>query len=240
MDNCKLQTANCKLQTANCTSNTLRRTVNTLLAGAILAGALPAHVAIAALKSSVTTNTIQGTAPYLTFDNGLTKARDVSQLLSIRLSNNSVYFSGSVVGSSASNPIELPAVGQTMANVSMIVPTDRMSVNLSDLIGSPYNYGKDDNGDTFSSASGSVNLTITDATGQSVARNTTLYVLPTCSNPNPAQPYTSPFKVILSSTAGTLITQYGNPNSTNYAAATATYYIKPNASQSLRVTCNLI
>ncbi|MDF7667419.1 hypothetical protein PT273_06125 [Orbaceae bacterium ESL0727] len=117
----------------------------------------------------------------------------------------------------------------------MLIPKTATNnrIALNDLLSAPYNYGRDDDSDTFLSASGSITLTITDANGRSVARNATLHVNPTCSNPNPAQPYTSPFKVVLSSTAGTLKTRYGNPNRTNYAAATATYYIKPKVAPSV-------
>ncbi|MCX8583002.1 hypothetical protein, partial [Gilliamella sp. B3372] len=46
--------------------------------------------------------------------------------------------------SSDSRPIVLPVEGQSFADIGMLVPTSANSVDLSTLIGPPYNYWGDD------------------------------------------------------------------------------------------------
>ncbi|MDF7667418.1 hypothetical protein PT273_06120 [Orbaceae bacterium ESL0727] len=63
-----------------------------------------------ALLSARTVNSIEGTAPYLTFDNGVTKATDLSTLLAIKLSNGTRYDQNNT--STAANPINYLAWGK--------------------------------------------------------------------------------------------------------------------------------
>ena len=138
-------------------------------------------------------------------------------LLGITLSNGTQY-TPSTNPSSSSAPIVLPVAGQSFADIGMLVPTDTNSVALSSLIGPPYNYWGDDDGDSVVSATGSLSLSIVDKNNQSVSRNSVLTV---CN---------APYKVKLSSTNGTLSTRYGFPNRSTFSARSETYYVNPKAS----------
>ena len=103
----------------------------------------------------------------------------------------------------------------------MLVPTDTNSIALSSLIGTPYNYWGDDDGDGQGvngvTATGSLNLSIVDNFNNPVARNEVLTI---CK---------APYKLTLSSDSGTLKTRYGVPNESRFSASNATYYINPKA-----------
>ncbi|MCX8676007.1 hypothetical protein J3U16_11980, partial [Gilliamella sp. B3023] len=170
-----------------------------------------------ALTSQTTRNAIQGSAPYLTFDGGRTRAVDANGLLGITLSNGANY-TPSTNPSSSSAPISLPVVGQSFADIRMFVPTDTNSVDLSTLIGPPNNYWGDDDGDSGVSATGRLSLSIVDKRGQSVSRNSVLTI---CK---------APYRIKLSSTDGTLSTRYGFPNRSTFSASNVTYYVNPKAS----------
>ncbi|MCX8585972.1 MULTISPECIES: hypothetical protein [unclassified Gilliamella] len=169
-----------------------------------------------ALTSQTTRNAIQGSAPYLTFDGGRTRAVDANGLLGITLSNGANYTPSN--NSSSTTPISLPVVGQSFADIRMFVPTDTTSVALSSLIGPPNNYWGDDDGDSGVSATGSLSLSIVDKNNQVVSRNSVLTI---CN---------SPYKVTLSSSNGTLSTRYGFPNRSTFNASNVTYYVNPKAS----------
>ncbi|MDF7670256.1 hypothetical protein PT276_03395 [Orbaceae bacterium ESL0721] len=174
--------------------------------------ALPASAAITTTKS-----TIIGTAPYLTFDGGITKEEDTRKLLSITLSDGRVY-SLDNNDSTPTNPIELPVEGQTLADVQMFMPIDKTSITLNELIAEPNNYWGDDDGDGRGAggitATGTLTMQITDADGGTVKRDDKL---------NACVAY---YKIIFSNNAGMLKTQYGFPNMIAFPAATTTYYIK--------------
>ncbi|MCX8680319.1 hypothetical protein J3U22_11925 [Gilliamella sp. B2865] len=169
------------------------------------------------MTSQTTRNAIQGSAPYLTFDDGRTRVVDANGLLGITLSNGTKY-TPSTNSSSSSRPIVLPVAGQSFADIRMFVPTGTNSVALSSLIGPPNNYWGDDDGDADVTATGSLSLSIVDKNNQSVSRNS---VLTTCN---------SPYKVTLSSSDGTLSTRYGFPNRSTFSASNVTYYVNPKAS----------
>ena len=168
-----------------------------------------------------TTNIIYGSAPYLTFDGGRTRITNTEALLGISLSDGRT-FTPTTNNSSSTNPIELPVVGQSSADIGTLVPTNTNSIALSSLIGTPYNYWGDDDGDGQGidgvTATGSLNVLINNGWGGLVARNE---VLTMCK---------APYKLTLSSTEGRLKTRYGVPNESRFEARTATYYIKPKAS----------
>ena len=167
--------------------------------------------------TSKTSNLIHGNAPYLTFDGGYTRVTNTDGLLGITLSNGTQY-TPSTNPSSSSAPIVLPVAGQSFADIGMLVPTDTNSVALSSLIGPPYNYWGDDDGDSGVSATGTLSLSIVDKNNQAVSRNS---VLTTCN---------SPYKVTLSSTDGILSTRYGFPNRSTFSVRSETYYVNPKAS----------
>ena len=168
------------------------------------------------LTSQTTRNAIQGSAPYLTFDGGRTRAINTDSLLGITLSNGTKYTPST--NNSSTTPIQLPVTGQSFADIGMLVPTNTNSVALSTLIGSPYNYWGDDDGDTNVTATGTLSLSIVDKNNETVSRNTVLTI---CK---------APYQVKLTSTNGTLTTRYGVPRSRNFNASNATYYINPKAS----------
>ncbi|MCX8676016.1 hypothetical protein J3U16_12025, partial [Gilliamella sp. B3023] len=109
-----------------------------------------------ALTSQTTRNAIQGSAPYLTFDGGRTRAVDANGLLGITLSDGTNYTPSTNL--SSTTPIVLPVAGQSFADIRMFVPTDTNSVALSTLIGPPNNYWGDDDGDSGVTATGSLSL----------------------------------------------------------------------------------
>ncbi|MBI0061698.1 hypothetical protein H3T83_10890 [Gilliamella sp. M0320] len=169
-----------------------------------------------------TTNVIQGSAPYLTFDGGRTRVTNSEGLLWISLSDGRRFTP--TTNNSRYTPIELPVAGQSFNDIGMLVPTDTDSIALSSLIGTPYNYWGDDDGDGQGidgvTATGSLNLSIVTQYNSPVARNE---VLTFCDGK-------APYKLTLSNTSGTLKTRYGVPNERYFTAGNVTYYINPKAS----------
>ncbi|WP_279085333.1 hypothetical protein [Gilliamella apis] len=152
-----------------------------------------------------TTNVIQGSAPYFTFDGGRTRVTETvwpDKLHWISLSDGRKFDGRS--NRSEFNPIILPVAGQSFEDIDMVVPKNADSIELSSLIGEPYNYWGDDDGDGQGidgiTATGSIKLSIVDRKGQPVARNE---VLDICK---------APYKLTLSNTDITLKTRYGIPN----------------------------
>ena len=164
-----------------------------------------------------TTNIIYGSAPYLTFDGGRTRVTNTEALLGITLSDGRT-FTPTTNNSSSTNPIELPVVGQSFNDIGMLVPTDTNSIALSSLIGTPYNYWGDDDGDGQGvngiTATGRLYLSITDSWGLSVERNKVL----SCG---------AIYRLTLSNSEGILKTRYGVPNESRFSGGRVTYYIKP-------------
>ncbi|OCG05150.1 hypothetical protein A9G15_01690 [Gilliamella apis] len=171
-----------------------------------------------------TTNIIYGSAPYLTFDGGRTRVTNTEALLGISLSDGR-RFTPTINNSSSTNPIVLPAIGQSSADIGMLVPRNTDSIALSSLIGTPYNYWGDDDGDGQGvngvTATGSLNLSIVDKDNNPVARNEVLTI---CK---------APYKLTLSNGEGRLTTRYGVPNESRFSAGNATYYINPKASPAI-------
>ncbi|OCG08929.1 hypothetical protein A9G13_02390 [Gilliamella sp. wkB178] len=172
--------------------------------------------------SATTAQVIHGSAPYLTFDNGVTKVTTTEALLSITISDGTTQTTYTPDNTStAANPIVLRVANQRFTDIGMLVPTNTDSITLNALIGAPYNYWGDDDGDGQGTngvtASGDLTVSITDKDNQAVSRNAVLSI---CG---------APYKVALTSTAGSLTTQYGLPNSSSFSGGTATYYISPKA-----------
>jgi len=170
--------------------------------------------------TSKTSNIIHGNAPYLTFDGGITHATNTDALLGISLSNGD-KFTPTRNNSSFESPITLPELDQSFADIGMLIPTDKNSIELNSLIAPPYNYWGDDDGDGQGvngiTATGSLRLSIVDKNNQVVTRNEVLSI---CN---------APYKLTLSNTNGTLKTSYGVPNESRFNASSATYYINPKA-----------
>ncbi|OCG79519.1 hypothetical protein [Gilliamella sp. Occ4-3] len=164
--------------------------------------------------SATTSERIHGTAPYLTIDGGTTKLTTTDDLLSIKLSDGRT-FTPQNNPSSSTAPIELSNVGDTLADIEMIVPSSSDSININDLV----TQGKwgDDDGDGQGAdgvtASGSISLVIKDKDGNTVNRSDALSL---CK---------APYKVTLDSSGGALETRYGMPNSSRLYGGAAEYYI---------------
>ncbi|MCX8675967.1 hypothetical protein J3U16_11775 [Gilliamella sp. B3023] len=173
-----------------------------------------------ALTSQTTRNAIQGSVPYLTFDGGRTRAFNTDALLRIILSDGTQYTPSR--NNSSITPIELPVPGQSFADIAMFVPTYTNSVALSTLIGSPNNYWGDDDGDKDVTITGTLNLSIVDKNNQTVSRNT----VPEISR--------APYRIILTSTNGSLTTRYGFPRSRTFSANNVTYYVNPKPAPVIR------
>ena len=166
--------------------------------------------------SATTFNYIQGTAPYLTFDGGVTKVTKTEDLLGIKLSDGRTFTSQNN-SSSPTAPIKLPNVGDTLADIEMVVPPSSNSININDLVAQ--GKWRDDDGDGQGAggvtALGSISLAIKDKDGNTINRSDALDI---CK---------APYKVTLSSTGGSLTTQYGLPDSSTFSGGTAEYYITP-------------
>jgi hypothetical protein len=158
-----------------------------------------------------TTNVINGHAPYLTFDGGTTKVTDTEGLLGITIPGI-----GNIKPNDprAASVIEMVNDNVSFNDIGMLVPPNTSTVSLSTLIGPPNNYWGDDDGDGNATATGDLTLTILDKDSHSVNRGETLTI---CK---------SPYTLKLQSTAGTLRTRYGVPNSSTFSGGTATYQLK--------------
>ena len=168
-----------------------------------------------------TTNVIYGSAPYLTFDGGRTRVTNTEALLGISLSDGRTFTP--TTNDSRNHPIILPASGQSFNDIGMLVPTNTDSIALSSLIGAPYNYWGDDDGDGQGvngvTATGRLKLSIVDNDNNSVARNEVLNI---CK---------APYRLTLSNDGGILKTRYGVPNESRFNSGNVTYYIKPKETQ---------
>ncbi|WP_141671318.1 hypothetical protein [Gilliamella sp. Gris1-4] len=161
-----------------------------------------------------TANTIHGSAPYLTFDGGRTKATDTDTFLAIELPDGR-RITQSTNTSSVTNPIMLPSGNYTFNDIHTVLPSGATSISLNSLI-SQGKWGDDDGdgqGTNGVTATGSISLVIKDKDGTTVSRGDTLNL---CK---------APYKVTLDSTGGSLTTQYGVPNSSRFYGGTAVYYI---------------
>ncbi|WP_141673134.1 hypothetical protein [Gilliamella sp. App6-5] len=180
----------------------------------------------------MTNQVIHGSAPYLTLDGGITKTESLEELLGITLSNNKSYIpqgvskrlypNGIIDFSSEINPIELPNKTDTFESVQTIVPmANYPRIDLAELVGKPYNYGKDDDDDEHLSATGSLTIKWQNRKGEDITAEVKAYpnkLLNICD---------SPYKITLASTHGNLSTQYGIPNTSPLFGASHSYYIKP-------------
>ncbi|OCG07847.1 hypothetical protein A9G13_06440 [Gilliamella sp. wkB178] len=173
--------------------------------------------------SATTAQVIHGSAPYFTFDNGATKFTTGDGLLGITISDGTtkITYTPADNTSTVSNPIVLLKENQRFTDIGMLVPPTTDSITLNDLISAPYNYWGDDDGDGQGAngvtASGNLSVSITNKYSQVVSRSVSLDI---CQ---------APYKVVLTSTDGSLTTQYGLPNSTNFSGSSTTYYISPKA-----------
>ncbi|NUF50439.1 hypothetical protein [Gilliamella sp. ESL0250] len=180
----------------------------------------------------MTNQVIHGSAPYLTLDGGITKTESLEELLSITLSNNKSYIpqginnglypSGIIDFSSEINPIELPNKADTFESVQTIVPVANYPrINLAELVGEPYNYGKDDDGDGRVNATGSLTIKWQNKKGEDITDEVKAHpnkLLNICN---------APYKLTLTATDAELWTPYGIPKGSHFSGSSHSYYIKP-------------
>ncbi|WP_165755120.1 hypothetical protein, partial [Gilliamella apis] len=199
-----------------------------------------------------TVNEIHGSAPYLTYDDGITKTNSTESLLSIKLSDGRVINTLNDE-SGPTKPIELPNEDDTFASIQTIVPLPDLgnnnypNVNITDLLKSPYKYYGDDDGDGYDETTGEVLATasgyislkweirnpavsdinadnaFTDIT--STVKNNLNATLNICDGP---------YKLTISSTSGELNSLYGNPKTSEFIGSSHTYYLN---SKSLPIVC---
>jgi hypothetical protein len=182
--------------------------------------------------SATTTKVIQGSEPYFTFDNGVTKEQNLLGLLGITLSNNMSYiapnasnrlYSNAIIDvSRENNPIELPNKTDTFSSIKTIVPIESYPVlQLERVIGAPNNYWQDDDGDTYSGVNGSLMIKWQDKKGKDITSEVKAHpdsLLNICD---------APYKITLSVTNGNISTQYGIPKTKFFDGSSHSYYIKP-------------
>ncbi|WP_296300853.1 hypothetical protein [Gilliamella sp.] len=191
---------------------------------------LPYSISLQAL-SAQTSGVIQGTAPYLTFDDGATKIMSVEGLLGIKLPNglyipsginSPLYPNATVDTSSVDNPIEMPNITNTFADIQTIVPVSNYpEVLLTNLVNAPYNYGRDDDGDEGINATGKLTIKWQDSSGRDITEQVK-------NNPNKQLNLCdAPYQLTLTVTNGNLSTQYGIPNSSDFTGNKHSYYINP-------------
>lgn len=175
-----------------------------------------------ALTSNTTAQAINGSAPYLTFDNGQTKSDNTRALLWLRLNdgNQNIEYPAPPKDNN-NNPviITIPAAVNTFEDIQTVVSANTpivdgvQSIDFSTILQDPNNYARDDDGDVVVSATGKIAMTILDSTEQKVKRTDTI---DTC-----LAPYTINLKIDDSE----IKTQYGIPDSTTYSKLEDNYYL---------------
>jgi hypothetical protein len=174
-----------------------------------------------ALTAKTTRNVISGSAPYLTFDGGRTRAANVDDLLSITLPSG-IRVTSSTNTSSATNPIQLQRNNVSAIDIGMVVPTNASSAPFSSAI---VPYWRDDDGDGQNGgiiATGDITLSIVDRNGQPVGRDEVF--TSACGNRK------APYKLTLSFSGGRLSTRYGFPKDGDvFSPRSVAYYINPKA-----------
>lgn len=166
--------------------------------------------------SAITTQTIHGNAPYLTFDGGSTQVSSMDEILSIKLSDgvNYIKYTKNNNPSSESNPILTLVPDVKLKDIETYIPKGNMTSTLTDIV-SDNDFWGDLDGDNFIMATGNLTLKARDIDGKEINANDQLdYCY-------------APYRITLTSDGGTLSTQYGMPRSTTFTGGSAIYYIKP-------------
>ncbi|MWP60956.1 hypothetical protein [Gilliamella sp. Pas-s25] len=183
--------------------------------------------------SATTSNVIQGSAPYLTMDGGVTKAMSEEGLLGIKFPDGSVYIApgantdlypdARVDNSSLNSPITLPDEARTFADIQTLVPLTGNShyprIDLNNLIGDPYNYWGDAEGDGNASATGSLTVAWKNADNKDITAEIK-------ANPNKLLTACDvPYQLTITATNGHLSTEYGVPQTSTFNNISHTYYL---------------
>jgi hypothetical protein len=197
----------------------------------VLLGLMVSTKAIA--LSATTTNIIQGSAPYLSMDGGVTKAMSEEGLIGIKFPDGSVYIApgantdlypdAKVDNSSFNTPIILPSEAKTFADIQTLVPLAGNShyprIDLNNLISEPYNYWGDADGDGNASATGRLKAKWLDADNKDITAEIK-------ANPNRLlNGCDVPYQLTMTATNGTLSTEYGVPKTSTFNEISHTYYL---------------
>ncbi|NUF49698.1 hypothetical protein [Gilliamella sp. ESL0250] len=183
--------------------------------------------------SATTTNIIQGSAPYLSMDGGVTKAMSDEGLLGIKFPDGSLYIApgantdlypnAKIDNSSFNTPITLPSEAKTFADIQTLVPLVGNShyprIELNNLIAEPYNYWGDTDGDGNASATGSLTVAWKNADNKDITAEIK-------ANPNKLLTACDvPYQLTITATKGSLSTEYGVPQTSTFNDISHTYYL---------------
>lgn len=160
-----------------------------------------------------TTNTIQGSAPYISFDGGKTRSFYTDNLLSITLPDER-KFTKATNTSSKQAPIQLNGESISAKDFKTLIPENQTSVSLTEVFATN-GFWFDQDGDGDITATGDLMLSIQDANGKSVALD------------NELTDCYAPYSFTLNHMNGTLSTKYGQPNTVAFDANSTTYYFSP-------------
>ncbi|MCX8739931.1 hypothetical protein J3U56_11415, partial [Gilliamella sp. B2824] len=165
-----------------------------------------------------TAQVINGTSPYLTYDNGKTVSTTILPLLSLTLPNNKVI-SALEDKSSVVEPIVIEKVPTTFNDIKTYLPfSNYPSMPLANVIVAN-NYWRDADGDKLFTITGYMKVKWETYDGEDV----TDYVK---SNPNSElDSCKSPYKLTLSADDGALLTNYGIPDTNSFKGESHSYYI---------------
>ena len=194
--------------------------------------------------SAFTTESIKGSAPYLTLDDGVSKITSTEELLAIKLPNGTVITPQNDV-SSITNPIELLDKNNTYASVQTIVPLPISGnnqfpvINMTDLLAAPYNYFADDDGDGFddsdlitATATGDIKIkweARNPAVADINAKNAFIDITSKVKSHPDAIPdlCDGVHKITISASDSELTTPYGDPNTNHFQEGSHSYYLTP-------------
>ncbi|MWN31534.1 MULTISPECIES: hypothetical protein [unclassified Gilliamella] len=171
-----------------------------------------------------TANTIEGSAPYLSFDGGITKIEKSRDALWVSYEDNGkkVLYTPDNNPSSEDNPILLPETVKTFTDINMVIPKDipilddyNNQVNFS--FSHDKGYFFDDDGDNI-------------AWGQGVMRLAFLIGEQTFRRSDFIDPCWDTYQVNISFDYAVVYSDYGIPNQNMYDNDRVSYYVKPTVS----------
>lgn len=183
----------------------------------------PAHAVFLSLEAT-TAQEIQGSAPYLSFDGGVTKIEKSRDALWISYEDNGkkVIYTPDNNPSSEDNPILLPESVKTFTDINMVIPKDiPMLDDYNNYVNFSFNHEEgyffDDDGDDIFWGQGRMSLIIW--MGEYTYRRTDLI-----------DPCWDTYQVNISFDHAVVYSDYGIPNHNMYEKDSVSYYVKPTAS----------
>ncbi|MWN90393.1 hypothetical protein GQ597_06745 [Gilliamella sp. Pra-s65] len=179
----------------------------------LMACSYPLFADLSVVMSATTTETIQGSAPYLTFDGGVTRSRNTDKFLDIELPDGSV-FTKENNPSSPSNPIPLPSDGIKLGDIKTLIPPGQQAISMTDLLNNN-GFWADKDGDGDITATGNLTIIGRDANNNEMHLNDAFL---DCN---------APYRITVQNDNSILSTAYGIPNSTSISFNSATYYLNP-------------